>query len=80
MSELRVWSSILAWAGFALLAAWVTQRLLFSLDPQMPYGIVALAVMMAVFAAYGVRSTARHMGWARRSYAPDGTADLSTYS
>jgi hypothetical protein len=73
MSLFRTW-----FFAFALLAAWVTQRLLFSLNPQMHYGIVALATMMAVFVAYGVRTTARHLGWARKSYAPDGTMDRST--
>lgn len=65
MPEFRVWFSILAWAAFALLAALITHSVLFSLDPQIHYGIVALAVMLAVFAAYGVRATARHLGWAR---------------
>jgi exosortase/archaeosortase len=75
MSEFRVWSSILAWAAFSIFAAWATQSLLFSINPQIHYGIVALAVMMAVFAAYGVRSTAWHLGWARKSYAPDKPVD-----
>ena len=78
MSLFRIWFSILAWAAFALLAAWVTQRLLFSLNPEMHYGIVALATVMAMLAAYGVRSTAPHLGWARKTYAPDQSVDSST--
>ena len=77
MPDFRTLFSILAWSAFAMLVAWVTQRLLFSLNPQMPVGIVALAVMLAVFAAYGVRSTARHLGWARKSYAPEEELDRS---
>jgi hypothetical protein len=78
LSNFRLWASILGWAALALVAAWLTQRLLFSIDPPMDNGIVALATMMAVFVAYGVRTTARHLGWARKSYARDKTVDHSS--
>jgi hypothetical protein len=69
MSELRVWFSILAWAALAVLAAWLTQRMLFSLYPHIHAGVVSLAAMTAVFAVYGMRSTARHLELVRKSYA-----------
>lgn len=72
MSKFRVWSSILGWAAFAVLAAWSTQEVLLWYKPGVSYGTVLIAVFLAVQVAYGVRQIARRLGWARRSYAPTG--------
>ena len=72
MSKFRVWSSILGWAAFAVSVAWSTQEVLLWYKPDVSYGIVWIAVFLAVQAAYGVRQIARRLGWVRRSYAPTG--------
>ena len=75
MSEFRVWSSILGWAAFAILAAWSTYSVLVRINPELPAVTLGLATFLAVQAAYGVRSIARRLGWARKSYAPAATVE-----
>jgi hypothetical protein len=70
MSEFRVWSSILGWAAFALLAAWGGYRAVLWFNPDPSFGILLFVPALAVQAAYGVREIARRFGWARKSYAP----------
>jgi hypothetical protein len=66
LAQNQFWISTLAWAAFAILLTWgvfTAFRLYFG---EVPLGYGALIGLGSVYLAYGVRTLARRMGWAKK--------------
>jgi len=66
LAQTRFWISTLIWAAFAILLTWgvyTAFRLHFG---EVPVGYGILIGLVSVYLAYGIRTLARRMGWAKR--------------